>query len=222
MNTLEQMSSVSSKKSKKKKQQFHDGMVDAGDAREARGRPRNTELGMVAVILYHVVIFGYAFLTRNYLVMMLVAGIWFIWISEYLNWTRDDWRSLWQEHWHKLKEMPSVRCIFISGCKPDLWFERISWFVNESRFFCVLYRSPSESLLVIDGREEFRIPVPSQFWPLVTIDNRDQNIAETGTIFCMKRHLCVWAWFCHFEGCTPDWRFQIWKVTLGETLDEFL
>lgn len=77
MDTLEQMSSVSSKKGKKaKKQQFHDGMVDAGDPREAR-RPSN-ESGMLVVIAYIVVIFGYAFLTRNYLVMMLVPGIWFI------------------------------------------------------------------------------------------------------------------------------------------------
>ena len=75
--SLEQLSSASGKKKKQKKQQFNDGMVDAGDPREAR-KPAQTTTGLVVAVMYNVLIFMYAYYTKNYLVMMLVIAIWLV------------------------------------------------------------------------------------------------------------------------------------------------
>lgn len=75
--SLEQLSSASGKKIKKaKKQHFNDGMVDAGD-RQAKKRT-DTTTGLAVAVMYNVLIFAYAWYTRNYLVMMLVVGTWMI------------------------------------------------------------------------------------------------------------------------------------------------
>ena len=74
---LEQLSSASGKKTKKtKKQHFNDGMVDAGD-REAKKRAHSTT-GLAVAVTYNVLIFAYAWYTRNYLVMMLVVATWMV------------------------------------------------------------------------------------------------------------------------------------------------
>ena len=80
--SLEQLSSASGKKNKKpKKQNFNDGMVDAGD-REAKKRAHSTA-GLTVAVMYNVLIFAYAWYTRNYLVMMLVVATWMVWnVSE--------------------------------------------------------------------------------------------------------------------------------------------
>jgi hypothetical protein len=72
MDVVDQFAMVSSKK-KKKKIVFHDGMVDASD-REARKKVDQTT-GILVVAAYCVVIFGCAILTRNYLVALLVPGV---------------------------------------------------------------------------------------------------------------------------------------------------
>lgn len=73
--SLEQLSSASGKKSKKtKKQHFNDGMVDA---REAKKRAHSTT-GLTVAVMYNVLIFAYAWYTRNYLVMMLVVATWMV------------------------------------------------------------------------------------------------------------------------------------------------
>ena len=74
--SLEQLSSNSAKKKKHKKQQFNDGMVDAGD-REAK-KPAHTTTGLMLAAMYNVLIFAYAYYTKNYLVMMLVIAIWLV------------------------------------------------------------------------------------------------------------------------------------------------
>lgn len=75
--SLDQLSSASAKKAKKaKKQHFNDGMVDAGD-REAR-KPCHTTTGLAVAVIYNLVIFAYAWYTKNYLVMMLVVAIWMV------------------------------------------------------------------------------------------------------------------------------------------------
>lgn len=74
--TLEQLSSASGKKKKAKKQQFNDGMVDAGD-REAK-KQAHTTTGLVVAAIYNVIIFAYAYYTKNYLVMMVVIAIWMV------------------------------------------------------------------------------------------------------------------------------------------------
>lgn len=75
--SLEQLSSASGKKSKKtKKQHFNDGMVDAGD-REGKKRAHSTT-GLTVAVMYNVLIFAYAWYTRNYLVMMLVVATWMV------------------------------------------------------------------------------------------------------------------------------------------------
>ena len=75
--SLEQLSSASGKKKKHKKQQFNDGMVDAGDPREAR-KPTHNTTGLVVAVMYNLLIFMYAYYTKNYLVMMLVIAIWLV------------------------------------------------------------------------------------------------------------------------------------------------
>ena len=76
--SLEQLSSASCKRGKKgkKPQQFKDGLVDAGE-REGKKLCYSTT-GIVVAVLYNVLIFLYAMYTRNYLVMMLVVGIWIV------------------------------------------------------------------------------------------------------------------------------------------------
>lgn len=76
--SLEQLSSASGKKKKPKKQQFNDGMVDAGD-REAK-KPAHVTTGLLVAAAYNVLIFAYAYYTKNYLVMMLVIAVWMVWI----------------------------------------------------------------------------------------------------------------------------------------------
>ncbi|CAH3147398.1 unnamed protein product [Pocillopora meandrina] len=68
--SLDQLSSASAKKAKKaKKQHFNDGMIDAGD-REAK-KPFHSSTGLAVAVMYNVLIFAYAWYTKNYLVMML-------------------------------------------------------------------------------------------------------------------------------------------------------
>lgn len=64
---------MASSKKKKKKIVFNDGMVDASD-REARKKVDETT-GFMVVAVYCIVIFGCAMLTRNYLVALLVPGV---------------------------------------------------------------------------------------------------------------------------------------------------
>ena len=76
--SLDQLSSASAKKAKKaKKQHFNDGMIDAGD-REAK-KPFHSSTGLAVAVMYNVLIFAYAWYTKNYLVMMLVIAIWMVW-----------------------------------------------------------------------------------------------------------------------------------------------
>lgn len=72
MDVVDQLALASSKK-KKKKIVFNDGMVDASD----RGARRKVDptTGMIVVAVYCVIIFGCAILTRNYLVALLVPGV---------------------------------------------------------------------------------------------------------------------------------------------------
>ena len=74
--SLEQLSSASGKKKKAKKQQFNDGMADAGD-REAK-KPAHTTTGLMVAAMFNVLIFAYAYYTKNYLVMMLIIAIWMV------------------------------------------------------------------------------------------------------------------------------------------------
>lgn len=74
--SLEQLSSASAKKKKAKKPIFNDGMVDAGD-REGK-KPAHTTTGLVVAAMYNVLIFAYAYYTKNYLVMMLIIAIWMV------------------------------------------------------------------------------------------------------------------------------------------------
>ena len=75
--SLDQLSSASAKKAKKaKKQHFNDGMIDAGD-REAK-KPFHSSTGLAVAVMYNVLIFAYAWYTKNYLVMMLVIAIWMV------------------------------------------------------------------------------------------------------------------------------------------------
>lgn len=75
--SLEQLSSASGKKKKHKKQQFNDGMVDAGDPRDVR-KPAHNTTGLVVAVMYNLLIFMYAYYTKNCLVMMLVIAIWLV------------------------------------------------------------------------------------------------------------------------------------------------
>jgi len=72
MDVVDQLQLASSKK-KKKKIVFNDGMVDASD-RSAR-RKVDPATGMLVVIIYCIFIFGCAIMTRNYLVALLVPGV---------------------------------------------------------------------------------------------------------------------------------------------------